>query len=103
MSLLQSCHSKIRHAITTPHAVSIKPTLARLGPLNLVGFSNIPNEDQSQTRCVPSYNTKCKIVKDNVMKKLCKMEYKAECFQVLIKVKEQNMKLQQLGKFPFGY
>ena len=43
-------------------------------------------KDSSETRCVPSYNTKCKRIKKNEVKKQCNMEYKAECFQVIIQV-----------------
>ena len=44
-------------------------------------------QDTTQTRCVPSYNTKCSKVKKTELRKECKLEYKAECFQVIIKVK----------------
>ena len=34
-----------------------------------------------------AFNSKCKKVRNKALKKECKMEYKAECFQVMVQVK----------------
>ena len=43
-------------------------------------------KDSLETRCIPSYHSQCRKVGKTVMRKECKTEHKAECFQVFIQV-----------------
>ena len=82
----ETCVTKYERVETIVHDTVYQHSCASYH-VSQCNVTHVPTiRDSVETRCVPSYETSCKKVDKNVMRKECRREYKAECFQVLVQV-----------------